>query len=149
QHMANRILINHWQRDEAVPPKRGNRWFDEYAHDVCNALQPFKPHRVECYADEGFPWVAVYFGDVVQPAVVVPIGRALQRVLRPRKVLFHALRAESIWYLIQERGPRYFAGPLAPELPATDYGVPLDRLTGGWILGRVSRSHPGGVRKSR
>jgi len=98
---------------------------------VFDAVKRFKPARVECYCDEGFPWVHVWFDEIVKPSSVVPLGNAIREALKrhEKDVLLQSLRPNSIYYLIDDRS---FATPHDADLPADHYGVVLEDLPAGW-----------------
>lgn len=104
--------------------------------DVLKEFQKSGLVAVECYRDEGWPWVRISYDDIVSPLEVLAVGAAIQSVLPPEgNVLFQMLRPESIYFIID-------GIPLAQtesdaELPATAYGVPLDALKKSWSAYRL------------
>jgi hypothetical protein len=110
------------------------------AHKVFAVLEKFRKSglvAVECYRDEGWPWVRISYDGIVSPLEVLAVGAAIQSVLPPKgNVLFQMLRPESIYFIID-------GIPLAQvdsdaELPATAYGVALDALKkAGWPAYRL------------
>ena len=105
------------------------------ANKVFAVLEKFRKSglvAVECYRDEGWPWVRISYEDIVSPSEVMAVGAAIQSVLPAEgNVLFQMLRPESIYFII-DGIPLAQTGSDA-ELPATAYGVALDALEkAGW-----------------
>ncbi|MGZ8197660.1 MAG: hypothetical protein ACXWVP_04850, partial [Burkholderiales bacterium] len=87
---------------------------------------------VECYRDEGWPWVRISYDKIVSPMEVLAVGDAIQSGLPPEgKVLFQMLRPESIYFIIDGIPLRQTESDA--KLYATDYGVALDALEKGWL----------------
>ena len=117
-----------WLDDEGTP----------MAAKVSRALEPLGPAVVECYCDEGLPWVQVCYDNpqIVPPEKVVPVGEAIHGATG-KAVLFQALRPNSIYYVIDDDALRK---PGEPRSRATEFGVALNDLSNAW--GVRHRSKP-------